>query len=168
MLYANFDWNWPIGSGVDDFYTLFHPVCLSVCPSFHWKYVVLELKLYFLFWFLKSCANFHSVIFFLGGGCSNTLYIVQWFNAHVWMFCSIKHELKLCYFELQYFKSIKVTESCAIFILKKMCVGGGQMQIIYIKIKKTFFLPCIWSKWVNVFGYFICYYLLFIEPHGGY
>ena len=113
-------------------------VCLSVHPSvenvlyLNWNFIS-----YFDSQYLKSCANFHSVNFFFGGGCSNTLYIVQWFNAHVWMFCSIKHELKLCNFELQYFKSIKVTESCAIFILKKM--GGGQMQIIYIKIKKTFF-----------------------------
>ena len=43
--------------------------------------------------------------------------IVQWFYAHAGMFCSIKHEQKLYYFELQYFKSIQVTENCAIFIL---------------------------------------------------
>ena len=71
---------------------------------------------YFDSQYLKSGANFH----FLnggGGGHLNTLYKVQRFYAHVWMFCSIKRELKLCYFELKYFKSIKVTENCAIFIL---------------------------------------------------
>ena len=95
--------------------------------------------IFFCFWTLlyeqKYCHSFSFCKLGEGGG-SNTLNKVQWFYAHAGMFCSIKHEQNLYYFELQYFKSIKVTENCAIFILVNWRRGVEmQIHVIYIKVK---------------------------------
>ena len=95
------------------FYLLYYGKCDTTTKLGIFVWIEILSENYEVFWFkhfisyfdsqyLKSCANFHSVNL----GRSNTLFEVKWFYVHI-----------LCYFELQYFKIIKVTESCAIFIL---------------------------------------------------
>ena len=92
-------------------------------------------------------------------GCSNTLYIlnkVQWLCAPIWVFCSIKHKLKAMLIWITIFKWQKV-------VLFSCKLEGGRAFANYFcwSIKNTF-LYLEFNLNELIFGYLICYHLLFI------